>query len=158
MCIKPLASPKAFQTAFDVIANVFDKTVLTPLVYQISTEFTNMTAHFQTAVRNKSNRVIAIEKRARGGVNGVKPTFEFRKEIDEVDEIVQRFGTGLYDRLTDRRCRPSTLPNAEKLIDEFIQQGSDEIVSVLLKEDQQQRSTFEKRFFKAIKAINGNPE
>ena len=40
----------------------------------------------------------------------------------------------------------------ENLIDEFIQRGSDEIASVLLKEDWQKLSTFEKRLFKEIKA------
>ena len=64
----------------------------------------------------------------------------------------------MYDRLTNQRCRPSILPSAEKLIDEFIQRGSDEITSVLLKEDQRKRSTFKKRLFKAIKAINDKPE
>ena len=68
------------------------------------------------------------------------------------EEIVQGFGTKLYDRLSNRRCPPSTLPNAEKLIDEYIQRGSVEISAKLLKEDWQKQSTFEKRFFKAIKA------
>ena len=96
--------------ALGVTANVSDKTILTPLVYQISADFMSTTAHFQTAVRKKSNRVIRIEKKARGDVDGVEPAFGFREENDQGDEIVQGFDTGLYDRLTDRRCRPSTLP------------------------------------------------
>ena len=48
--------------ALDVTANVSDKTFLTPTVYQISTDFMSTAADFQTAVCNKSNRVIAVEK------------------------------------------------------------------------------------------------
>ena len=158
MCIKPLAPPETYQAALDVTVNVSDKTVLTPTVYQISTDFMSTAAHFQTAVRNKSNRVIAIEKRARDDVGGVKPTFKSREETDQGDKIVQGFGMRLYDRLSNRRCRPSIFPNAEKLIDEFIQPERDEIISVLLREDRRKISTFEKRLFKAIKAINDNPE
>ena len=99
-----------------------------------------------------------VEKKARGDINGIKTTLAFREEVDQRDKIVQGFGTKLYDRLTDQRCRSSTLPNAGKLIDEFIQRGSEEIASVLLKEDRQKRSTFEKRLFKAIRAINKNPD
>ena len=156
MCIKPLVSPEAFQTALGVTENVSDKTVLAPSVYQISADFMSTAAHFQTAVRKKRNRVIRIEKKARDVVNRVKPTFGFKEENDQGDDIVQGFGMGLYDRLTNQRCRPSTLPNAEKLIDEFIQQENDEIASVLLKEDRRKLTPFEKRSFKAIKAINDN--
>ena len=158
MCIKPLGPPEAFQAALGVTKNVSDKNVLTPSVYQISADFMSTAAHFQTAVRKKSNRVIRIKKKARGDVDGVEPTFEFREENDQGDEIAQGFGTRLFDKLTDRRCRPSTLPNAEKLIDEFIQRGSDEIASILLKEDWQKLTPFEERLFKAIKAINDNPD
>jgi len=137
---------------------VSDKTVLTPTVYQISADFMNAAAQFQTAVRIKSNRVIRIEKKARGDVDGVESTLELREEIDQGNEVAQGFGTKLFDRLTDRRCRPSTLPNVEKLIEEFTQRGSEEIASVLLKEDRRKHSTFEKRLFKAIETINDNPD
>ena len=118
----------------------------------------NAAAQFQTAVHIKSNWVIRIEKKARGDVDGVETTLELREEIDQGNEVAQGFGTKLYDRLTDRRCRPSTLPNVEKLIDEFTQQGSEEIVSVPLREDRRKHSTFEKRLFKAIEAVNDNPD
>lgn len=155
---KPLAPPEAFQTALDVTANVSDKTVLTPTVYQISADFMNAAAQFQTAVCIKSNRVIRLEKKARGDVDGVKTTLAFREEIDQGNEVAQGFGTKLYDRLTNQRCRPSTLPNVEKLIDEFTKQGSEEIASVLLREDRRKHSTFEKRLLKAIETIKDNPD
>ena len=69
--------------ALDVTANVPDKTVLTPSTYQISADFMSTAAHFQTAVRKKSNRVIRIEKKARDDVDGVESTLEFREEIDQ---------------------------------------------------------------------------
>ena len=109
----PLAPPKVFQTALDVTANVSDKFVLTPTVYQISADFMNTAAQFQTAVRIKSQRIIRLEKKARGDVDGVETTFKFREEIDEGNNIDQGFGTKLFDGLTDRLCRPSTLPNAK---------------------------------------------
>ena len=62
MRLKPLAPPEGFQTALDVTANVSDKNVLTPSVYQISADFMSTAAQFQTAARKKSNRVIGIEK------------------------------------------------------------------------------------------------
>jgi len=158
MCIKPLVPPEAFQTALGVTKNVSDKTVLAPSAYQISADFMSTAAHFQTAVRKKSNRVIRVEKKACGNVDIVEPTFEFREENDQGDEIVEGFGTWLYDRLSDQRRRSSTLPNAKKLIDEFVQQESDEIASVLLKEYRRKLTPFEKRLFKTIKTINDNPD
>ena len=97
-------------------------------------DFMSTAAHFQTTVRIKSNRIIRLEKKARGDVDSVEPVFEFREEIDQGNMIVQVFGTRLHDGITDRRCRPSTLRNAERFIDEFIQRGSAEIAAVLLKE------------------------
>ena len=98
--------------AFGVTVNVSDKTVLTPTAYQISANFMNTVAQIQTAVRIKSQRVIRLEKKARDDV-GVKTTLAFREEVNQGDEIVQGFGTKLYDRLTDRRYKPSTLPSGE---------------------------------------------
>ena len=81
----------------------------------------------------KSKRVIAIEKKTRGDVNDVATTLDFRDETDPDVEKDSGFGTKMFDRLINRRCRPSTLPNAEKLIDDFIKRGSDEIAIRLLK-------------------------
>ena len=77
--------PGAFQTALDVTANVSDETVLTPIVYQISADFMNTAAQFQTAVRIKKQRVIRLEKKARGDVGGVETTLAFREEVDQRD-------------------------------------------------------------------------
>ena len=71
----PLAPPVAFQTALDVTA----------IVYQISADFMNTATQFQTAVRIKKQRVIRLEKKARGDVGGVETTLAFREEVDQRD-------------------------------------------------------------------------
>ena len=150
--------PPGFKTALAVTANVSDKTVLPPSVKQISADFMNTAAQIQTAVRIKSNRVIAIEKKQRGDVGNVVTTLEFGDdEIDSEEEILG-FGTKLRDGLKARRARPSALPNAEKLIDDFIRKGSSNIVASILKEDRRKRTPFERKLFKALKVINDNPD
>ena len=105
----------------------------------------------------KSNRVIAIQNRPRDNVGNVVTTLAFRNNETNSKGKLSGFETKLYGRLKARQCRPSTLPNTKRLINKFMNKGSNEIIARLVREDKRKMTQNKKRLFKALKIINDNP-
>ena len=116
----------------------------------------------QTAVRRKSCKVIAREQKMMAGKTTVtSQVLEFRQEVEDSlleEEVRTGLETGLYDKIKPKRCRPTALPNAGKIIDDFIKIAGDEIAKGILKKDCRKRSKDKRDSFKALETINKKKE
>ena len=107
----------------------------------------------QTAVCSESRKIVSRKMEVSNNKGG-KAKLEVLKFQEESEDLEKGFGTKLYNKLKPETCRPSTLPGAEKLIEEFARIATDEVNSLILQKDKRKHSDLDKKLLKLFEVIN----
>ena len=146
-------APWGFRKALAGIVSVSEKNVVTPTAKQVISDTMATISCVQTAVRSKSQKIVK-RKMEVSNKKGGKEKSEVLEFLEESEDFEKGFGTKLYDKLKPKSCRPSTLPGAEKLIEEFARIATDEVNSSILRKDKRKHSDLDKKLLKLFEVIN----